>query len=250
VLDLIETFFRGLNEQAGINLTILYDPFDRARFWSGFLMTIWLAVTSVVASIAIGVAGAAAQTSRIGPLRWFVDGYVAFFRNTPPLVQMYFFFFGLGSITPSVPDDMGFPVPLIGNVTWAIVALSLFAGAFNVEIFRSGLEAVPKGMTEAATALGLPRFAIYQLVTLPLAFRICLPALNNNLVNLIKTTTLAYAIGVPEMLYVSNQIWSDTLNVPEMMTVLLVLYIILVTLLVWAMHRWEKAMRLPGFGRR
>ncbi|MGL4290716.1 MAG: amino acid ABC transporter permease, partial [Phreatobacter sp.] len=66
--------------------------------------------------------------------------------------------------------------------------------------------------------------------------------------NLIKTTTLAYAIGVPEMLYVANQIWSDTLNVPEMMNLLMVIYIALVSLLVWLMHRWEKAMRMPGYG--
>ena len=67
---------------------------------------------------------------------------------------------------------------------------------------------------------------------LPLAFRISLPALNNNLVNLVKTTTLAYAIAVPEMLYVSSQIWSDALNVPEMMNVLLLCYFALVGLLV------------------
>jgi S-adenosylmethionine synthetase len=59
---------------------------------------------------------------------------------------------------------------------------------------------------------------------------------------------LAYAIGVPEMLYVANQIWSDTLNVTEMMNVLLLLYIGLVSLLVWLMHRWERAMRMPGYG--
>jgi len=59
---------------------------------------------------------------------------------------------------------------------------------------------------------------------LPLAFRVCLPALNNNLVNLVKTTTLAFAIAVPEMLYVSSQIWSDNVNVREMMTFLLVAY--------------------------
>jgi polar amino acid transport system permease protein len=248
-LELLESFFRGLNESAGINLTILHDPFDRSRFWAGFLMTVYLAATSVVASVVLGALGAAAQKSPLAPLRWLTDGYVAFFRNTPPLVQMYFFF-GLGSITPTVPDDLGFPTPLIGNVAWAIVALALFAGAFNVEIFRSGVEAVPPGTTEAATALGLARLQSYRLVVLPLAFRICLPALNNNLVNLVKTTTLAYAIGVPEMLYVSNQIWSDALNVPEMMTTPLILYIGLVTLLVSAMHRWERAMRLPGFGER
>lgn len=249
-MDLIESLFRELNASAGLNLTIVYDPFDRSRFWSGFLMTVYLAAAALLASLALGVLGAAAQKSPIAPLRWLTDGYVAFFRNTPPLVQMYFFFFGLGSITPTVPDDLGFPTPLIGNVAWAIVALALFAGAFNVEIFRSGLEAVPKGTAEAATALGLTRLQSFRLVVLPLAFRICLPALNNNLVNLVKTTTLAYAIGVPEMLYVSNQIWSDALNVPEMMTMLLLVYIGLVSLLVWAMHRWESAMRLPGFGER
>jgi polar amino acid transport system permease protein len=81
-----------------------------------------------------------------------------------------------------------------------------------------------------------------------LAFRVCLPALNNNLVNLVKTTTLAFAIAVPEMLYVSSQIWSDNVNVREMMTFLLVAYIALVGILVWAMNRWERAMEIPGYG--
>jgi polar amino acid transport system permease protein len=79
-------------------------------------------------------------------------------------------------------------------------------------------------------------------------FRICLPALNNNLVNLVKTTTLAYAIAVPELLYVAAQIWSDENNVREMMNVLLAMYVAIVGVLVWAMTRWERAMRLPGFG--
>ena len=80
---------------------------------------------------------------------------------------------------------------------WAIISLSLFAGAFNVEIFRSGIEAVPQTTVEAAEALGYTRLKAYLHIVLPLAFRICLPALNNNLVNLLKTTTLAYAIAVP-----------------------------------------------------
>jgi polar amino acid transport system permease protein len=84
-------------------------------------------------------------------------------------------------------------------------------------------------------------------VILPLAFRISLPALNNNLVNLVKTTTVAYAIAVPEMLYVANQIWSDELNVPEMMNALLIIYVALVGVLVFAMGRWERSMRIPGY---
>ena len=70
----------------------------------------------------------------------------------------------------------------------------------------------------------------------------------NGTVNLVKTTTLAYAIAVPEMLYVANQIWSDEVNVPEMMTFLLIAYVALVGALVWAMNRWERAMRIPGYG--
>ena len=83
---------------------------------------------------------------------------------------------------------------------------------------------------------------------LPLAFRVCLPALNNNLVNLVKTTSIAYAIAVPEMLYVASQIWSDANNVKEMMNVLLLCYVALVGVFVWVMNRWERAMKMPGFG--
>jgi polar amino acid transport system permease protein len=66
-------------------------------------------------------------------------------------------------------------------------------------------------------------------------------------VNLVKTTTLAYAIGVPELLYACSQIWSESLNVRVMMNVLLVCYVLIVALLVWIMARWEKAMRIPGY---
>ena len=132
---------------------------------------------------------------------------------------------------------------------WAIVSLSLFAGAFNVEIFRSGIEAVPRTTVEAAEALGYTRLKAYRHVVLPLALRVCLPALNNNLINLLKTTTLAYAIAVPETLYAVKQIWSESQNVVEMMLVLLATYAVLVGVLVWIMHRWERALRIPGYTR-
>ena len=107
---------------------------------------------------------------------------------------------------------------------------------------------MPESTVEAAESLGYTKLQVYRYVTLPLAYRVCLPALNNNLVNLVKTTTVAYAIAVPETLYISNQIWSDEFNVPEMMNVVWLVYILLVGLLVWLMHRWEKSIRVPGFG--
>jgi polar amino acid transport system permease protein len=138
-------------------------------------------------------------------------------------------------------------VPFLDNFGWAVISFSFFAGAFNVEIFRAGVEAVPRTTVEAAESLGYSRLKAYIYIVLPLAFRISLPALNNNLVNLIKTTTLAYAIGVPELLYAAAQIWSEVLNVREMMNVLLVLYVLLVGVLVRVMGRWERAIRIPGY---
>ena len=246
-MDAIWQWFRALYDTTGINLPIFYDSFDRHRFTAGLWMTLELSAISIVASVAIGVVGAWLQGSRLTLTRRIVNGYIQFFRNTPPLVQIYFFYFGIGSLL-STNDAAGHPVPLVSNVAWAIISLSFFAGAFNVEIFRSGVEAVPKTTIEAAESLGFSRLRTYLLIVLPLAFRISLPALNNNLVNLVKTTTLAYAIAVPELLYVTSQIWSDNLNVPEMMNVLLVVYFVLVGALVFAMDRWERAIRVPGFG--
>ncbi len=235
-------WFRWLYQATGINLTIFYDAFDRARFASGFVMTMKLSAICIVLSVLIGIVGAWVQGSRYRVPRTVVYWYIQAFRNTPPLVQLYFFYFGLGSLLTGVAG------PFVTNVAWAVISLSFFAGAFNVEIFRAGIEAVPRTTIEAAESLGFSRWQIYQRIMLPLAFRISLPALNNNLVNLVKTTTLAYAIAVPEMLYVSSQIWSDELNVPVMMNVLLLCYLLLVGLVVYFMGRWEKAVRVPGFG--
>jgi len=247
-MDLVAEWFRTLYETTGINLTIVYDAYDRQRFLSGLGMTLFLSVVSIILSVVIGAVGAWAQGSPLRVLRAFVNGFVVIFRNTPPLVQIFFFYFGLGQMLPRVENADGMMVPFITNVQWAIISLSLFAGAFNVEIFRSGIEAVPRTTTEAAEALGYTRLGVYRHILLPLALRICLPSLNNNLVNLLKTTTLAYAIAVPETLYVSKQIWTDSQNVPVMMVVLLVVYATLVGLLVYLMHRWERMLYIPGYG--
>jgi polar amino acid transport system permease protein len=245
---LIAAWFSHLNDTTGINFTVFYDPFDGARFLKGFLVTLELCGVTLSGSVLVGILGAWAQGARLRWVRRLAQVYIHIFRNTPPLVQMYFFYFGLSALLPMVKSSIGIPHPLVGGFVWACLSLTLFAGSFNVEIFRSGIEAIPDATIEAAEALGFTRLQTYRHVVLPLGLRICLPALTNNLVNLIKTTPLAYAIAVPELLYVSNQIWSDNENVPEMMILLFVIYITLVGLLVFAMHRWERALRRPGLG--
>jgi polar amino acid transport system permease protein len=239
----VSEFFRWLNDAYGLNFSIFYDPYDRDRFLLGLWTTLYLSVVCIVYSIVIGVFGAWLQGARSAVLRALLQGYVQLFRNTPPLVQLLFFYFGVGTALGSVTGGGSF----LSNIGWAILSFSLFAGAFNVEIFRSGVEAVPATTREAAEALGYSRLGAYRYVVLPLALRIALPALGNNLVNLVKTTTLAYAIAVPELLYASAQVWSEVLNVREMMNVLLVSYIAYVAVLVFALSRLERALRIPGY---
>jgi polar amino acid transport system permease protein len=244
-LDVVWEWFQWLNNEHGIKLTIFYDEWDRNRFFGGIWTTIHLSLVCMALSIVVGMGGAWLQMSRFIWIRRIVQGYIQFFRNTPPLVQLYFFYFAVDSALASVTGIEG---GVFSSYGWAVISLSFFAGAFNVEIFRAGIESVPKSMVEAADSLGFTNFQVFCYVTMPLAYRVCLPALNNNLINLIKTTTVAYAIAVPETLYISNQIWSDEYNVPEMMNIVWGVYIILVGILVTIMHRWEKSIRVPGFG--
>ncbi|MHA6687561.1 amino acid ABC transporter permease [Mesorhizobium sp. A556] len=245
----IANWFRSLYETTGLNFTIFYDPYDATQFFHGIGMTIYLSVVSILISLVVGVIGAWLQGSKIMLVRGIVQAFVVIFRNTPPLVQIFFFYFGMGELLPTTYNEIGLREPLLSNVQWAIISLSLFSGAFNIEIFRSGIEAVPSTTVEAAEALGYTRLGVYRHVVLPLALRVCLPSLNNNLVNLLKTTTLAYAIAVPETLYAVTQIWAQSQNVTEMMFVLLATFVVLVGVLVWIMHRWERSLRIPGFGR-
>lgn len=232
------------------NFIFFYEPRQWARIVKGLQYTLVLSFACVILSVIIGVVGAWLQNSPSAWIRRCVQGYIQFFRNTPPFVQLLFFYFALGQFTPSVTGPDGWTeVPIISNVGWAIISLSFFAGAFNVEIFRSGIEAVPESTQEAASALGFSRLQTYIEVVLPLAFRVSLPALNNNLVNLVKTTTQAIGIAVPELLYQCVTIWNDYPSAlyPTML-LLFVAFIVLVGILVAGMSRWERAMRIPGYG--
>lgn len=245
-MDLLQRFHE-LNKSLGINLTLVHDRFDQIRFADGIVTTIELTGLALVFGLLIGVFGAWVQGARSRVLRGVVSGYIQLFRNTPSIIQLYFFYFGVGSYVTVATAD-GLNVPVITGFAWAVFCFSIYSGAFNTEILRAGIEAVPRSTIEATEALGYDRLRAYVYVILPLAFRIALPALTNNFVNLAKGTAMAYAIGVPELLYVSSQIWADSLNVAEMMNVLLLTYVMLVGLLVFGMSRLERHLRVPGIG--
>lgn len=232
------------------NFIWLYDERQAGRILTGLWMTIQLSIVCVLLSVVIGVIGVWLQASRNALLRSVVQGYIQFFRNTPPLVQLLFFYFAMGQFTPVVVGPDGWTEqPIISNVGWAIISLSFFAGAFNVEIFRAGIEAVPHTTREAATSLGMGNLQTFAYVVFPLSLRVSIPALNNNLVNLVKTTTQAYAIAVPELLYESVSVWNDYPSAQNpTMLLLFVTYLALVGVLVFGMNTWERNMRIPGYG--
>jgi polar amino acid transport system permease protein len=242
-MDDVAAWFLALYKSTGIKLTIFYDAYDRGRFLEGFVTTVKLSLYCLVGSLALGALVAMLQGARTAVVRRAASGFVQLFRNTPPLVQLYFFYFALGPLLPKVDG-----APLLGSFGWAVVSLTLLEAAFAAEIYRAGIEAVPKAMVEAAESLGFSRMQVYRQVVLPLALRVTMPAMTNNLVNLVKTTTLAYAIAVPELLYMSAQVWSEQVNVPEMMIVLLVCYVAIVGIINEFMRWLEVRLRVPGFG--
>lgn len=242
-MDDVAAWFQWLHKTAGIRLTVFYDAYDRTRFIEGLGTTIKLSAYCLALSLGAGALIAWLQGARYAFVRRAVSGYVQLFRNTPPLVQLYFFYFALGPLFPKVDGK-----PLLGSFGWALVSLTLLESAFAAEILRAGIEAVPKAMIEAAESLGYSRWQAYRRVVLPLALRVSMPAMTNNMVNLVKTTTLAYAIAVPELVYMSAQIWSEQVNVPEMMVLLLITYVAIVGIINQVMQWVEHRLRVPGFG--
>lgn len=250
MIETVAGFFRQLAEDyPAWNFIFLYEESQWNKVASGFWMTVKISVICVLLSIVIGVVGAGMQGAKSRALRVAVASYIQFFRNTPPFVQLLFFYFALGQFTPTYSPDGWLEIPVISNVGWAVISLSFFAGAFNVEIFRAGVEAVPKSTEEASESLGFTRLQTYGYVVFPLALRVSLPALNNNLVNLVKTTTQAFVIAVPELLYQSQTIWNDYPSaLYPMMLTLFLSYLGLVAVLICGMNKWERAMRIPGYG--
>lgn len=248
MLDLLKPYFVHLFDRTGFNFIIFYEEYEYSRFIASMGVSLKLIALSITIALILGVLGAWAQNSRFRTIRWIVSAYIQIFRNTPVMVQLLFFYFGLGHFTPEY-DAGGYQQPIISAFSWAVISIGVFGGAFNTEIFRAGLEAIPASTREAAESMGFSKWQTYLHVTLPLAFRISLPALTANTISLAKTSSLAYVISVPEVTYVLNQVWADNLNVPEMMLVLFTYYIIVVSILAAFMHWLERKLALPGYGR-
>lgn len=201
-----------------IPLSWMPEPIGPAatQFAEGAKVTIELTIISGIAGIVLGVLAALSKLSRFALLRAVANFYIWVIRGTPLLVQVLFVF--------SLPLNLS-------DFNSAVVALAFNAGAYNAEAIRAGLLAVHKGQTEAARSLGLTPFMTFRDVVFPQAFRVALPPLVNNIVSLLKDSSLAYVIGVVELSNIGNRIQAATFQPIPVFTTTAVIYLILTTVL-------------------
>ena len=204
----------------------------------GFALTLEITVFGVAGALAVGTLGAAMRISQAAAARAAATAFTEFFRNTPPLVQIYFLAFALPKL-PGIGPHLVLPA-----VVAATLGLVLHQGAINIEILRAGLQAVPEGQREAAAALGLSRNDQLRYVLIPQAARISLPALGNNVISLFKNTTLVSSIGVLDLFGEANDIIAQILVSAELFLTVGVVYVVCVALLGALFRTLEKRLAL------
>lgn len=196
------------------NFPIVLRHIDRL-LW-GLALSLQLALIAILIGMAIGLLLALAYTDGGRATRMAIAAYVEFIRNVPLLLLIYLVFYG-------IPSAGGFAY---SAETSFVATLALYAGAQLVEVFRAGLDAVPKGVIDAGKSIGLNRWGRLWHVRLPTMFRIALPSLSNSYISLFKDTALASVIAVPELTHGAQWINFNTFRILEVYAIVTPLYMI------------------------
>jgi polar amino acid transport system permease protein len=192
---------------------------------SGLKVTLQLSAVSIVLAFLLGLLIAVMRMSNNKPFRWFAHAYLEFFRNTPLLVQIFFWYFGSYKILPTIVNDW------LNSTNFefaaAVIALTIYTSAFIAEDIRSGVLSIPKEQMEAARSAGFSYLRSMQYIILPQAIRITVPPLVNQFLNLAKNSSLAMTIGVMELTYQARQVESYTFKGFEAFTAATLAYVII-----------------------
>ncbi|UCD48458.1 MAG: amino acid ABC transporter permease [Deltaproteobacteria bacterium] len=200
---------------------------------SGVKVTIQLSAVSIALAFLLGLIIAVMRMSRVRPVRWFAHGYLEFFRNTPLLVQIFFWYFGSYKVLPEAAND--WLVSTNFEFASAVIALTIYTSAFIAEDIRSGVLSIPKEQMEAARSSGFSYIRSMRYIILPQAVRITVPPLISQFLNLVKNSSLAMTIGVAELTYQARQVESYTFKGFEAFTAATAVYLamsILITIVV------------------
>ncbi|WP_139005080.1 amino acid ABC transporter permease [Arthrobacter crystallopoietes] len=209
----------------------------------GILVTLGLTAISMAIGIALGVVFAVMRLSANPIVRGTAFAYVNFFRGTPVLVQLLFWF-NLAALYPVI--TLGIPGvhldanQLITPMTAAILGLGLNQGAYMSEIVRAGILSVDHGQTEAAEALGITRMQTMRRVVLPQAMRVIIPPTGNETIGMLKTTALVSVISVPELLYSAQIIYARTFETVPLLIVASLWYLLITSILTVGQYYLER----------
>ena len=158
----------------------------------GFLVSLQVFVLTLIGSVPLGIPLAFMRMSKFAPLRWIARVYISIMRGTPLMLQMFAIYFAPYYV---------FGIQLTPDSKWyaCIVAFIINYAAYFAEIYRSGLQSIPRGQYEAAEVLGYTKGQTFFYIVLPQVLKRILPAMGNEIITLVKDTSLAFAIGVAEM---------------------------------------------------
>jgi polar amino acid transport system permease protein len=197
---------------------------------SGLQMTLLLSVITLVLAMLIGLVLALLDMAKFAPLRWLGVSFGEVIRNTPILVQLLWVYYVL-------PIVFGIRIEAF---TALVVGLSVYQAAFISEVYRSGIQAVPKGHREAAQVLGLTPVQSFRRIVLPQAIRMTLPPLASNFVQLIKFSSLGAVISVNEITRRGMELSASTFRPLEIFTFIAVVYFFICWPLAMGIRIWER----------
>jgi polar amino acid transport system permease protein len=193
------------------------------KLLDGLALTLQIALVSSAAALVLGTFFGLGRLSHFKPLYWASTAYVEFFRNTPLLIQLFFWYFAFPMLLPETLREWAFANNF--ELISATFGLSVYTGAFMAEVIRAGLQSIPKGLLEAAYSSGLSYFQALRTIILPLAFRAIIPPLGSEFLNNMKNSSLAMVVGVAELCWQSQQIESLTFKGFEATTAATLIYL-------------------------
>ena len=203
----------------------------------GILKTVEIFALTLVFSLTLGLFVCFGRMSKIKPVSWFFKFYISVLRGTPLMLQLFVVYFLPYYVFKILLKDMGDNWLFIS----VIIGFTLNYAAYFAEIYRSGLNSIPEGQYEAAKVLGLNKRNTFFLIILPQLFKRILPAITNEIITLVKDTSLAFAIGQMEMFTKAKRLASSEVSLLPYAAAAVVYYV-LNLFVAWVMSRLEKRM--------
>ncbi len=210
--------------------------------WNGTKITLLISVLTVILGLIFGTLMAFMKRSRSRILRIIAGIYVEFIRGTPVLVQIFIVFYGLPLMGINIPSIMLGGTD-ISRLLSGIIALSVNSTAYICEIVRSGIQSIDIGQTEGGKALGMNSFRTMWYVILPQAVKNILPAMGNEFVTVIKTSSQVSVIGIAELMYAADTIRGISFRPMEPLVIVAMIYFIITFTLSCMIKQVEKRLR-------